>query len=201
MVFLLTTGCCIICIGRRRRRRALARHQEQTGYANYIAQAQAVNPNASPSMSSRGFGSGDVSAGGFYDSPQSQRPLFRNQAWGVPVSAVDDVSPASAMGEKVYFSPYSSQYSSPVSAQDQGPPANQWQWPMQAERKASAGGSSSAAGTSRVMERRPQDDQDADRIEMRNVPAQHEIAPVLQHPGNGRGVGLTEEDAKKGYAL
>lgn len=190
LVLLFTTGCCIVCIGRRRRRRALAKHQTETGYANWIAAKQAGNPDVPPSMST-----GNMSAGGFHDSPQSQRPLFQGQSWGAPMSAIDDASPASAMGEKVYFSPYSTHYNSPVSAHDQVQPATQWVWPLQAERerKGSVAGSSSGLGRNRSTEKRPLQS-DGDRIEMQNV------APVLQHPGHGREE-LTEDDARRGHAL
>lgn len=95
------------------------------------------------------------------------------------------------MGEKVYFSPYSSQYNSPVDANDQfqhiGPGRD---WPI--DRKGSVGGSSGVRSRSREK-REPL----GDRIEMQNV------APVLLHPGNGRGrpITLTEEDAKNGHAV
>lgn len=187
LVILGTIGFCIVWTGRRRRRKALAKHQQESGYATWLAEQQAVNRDPTPSMS----GAGNMSAGGFHDSPQSQRPLFPGPSWGV--FPKEDESPASAMGEKVYFSPYSSQYSSPVSAHDQIQVVGR-EWPT--DRKGSIGGPASALGRSRSTEKRWLEEE-GDRIEMQNVP------PVLLHPGNGRGAhaGLTEEDLMRGQAL
>jgi hypothetical protein len=139
-------------------------------------------------------------SGAFHDSPLSQRPL-----WGQG-SVRDDESPASAMGPgPAYFSPYSSQYSSPISALDQVALKGR-EWPAgPAERKGSLGGSGNAGGVHRSMsmEKRffPDDDSGADRIELQNV------TPVLSHPGNGRGgsptkpPALTEDDVRRGIAL
>ena len=185
LALVVTTGFCIVWNGRRRRRKALAKHQQESGYATWLAEQQAINRNPAPSLAMRG---GDVSAGGFHDSPQSQRPLFPGPSWGVYPR--DDESPASGVGEKTYFSPYSSQYSSPVSAHDQVQVVTR-EWPT--ERKGSIGAPSSGLTRSRSMDKRWQE-QDGDRIEMQNVP------PVLLHPGNGRNhhAGLTEENVMQG---
>jgi len=109
--------------------------------------------------------------------------------WGnTPV----EESPATGFGVKVYFSPYSSQYSSPVSANEQQQVVGR-EWPI--DRKGSLSGIA-GLGRSRSIEKRPHTP-DGDRIEMQNV------APVLLHPGNGRGnhYGLTEDDARRGQAL
>lgn len=183
LAILGVTGFCVVWNGRRRRRRVLARHQKQTGYADWLAQQEAE--------AARGNGGGMVdqtpvdtgSAGGFFDSPQSTRPLVR--AW-MPGQREEE-SPMSAVGEKAYFSPYSSNYSSPQSAGEQA--LNYW--PL--DRKGSIPGT----GRSRSVER----EEPGDRIEMQNVP------PVLHHPGHGRGKGapylpgLSEEDVKRGTAL
>jgi len=184
LLVLAIAGFCIVCTGRRRRRKQLAAHQRETGYADWIAEQQAGHPDVPPSMS--GGGGGGMSAGGFYDSPQSQRPLFQPHGWAAP----PDESPASAIGEKVYFSPYSSQYSSPISAHDQVQVVGR-EWPM--DRKGSVGGQS-GLGRSRSTEKRALEPH-GDKIEMQNV------APVLLHPGNGRNGGLTEDDARRGQAL
>ncbi|TAQ86779.1 hypothetical protein B7494_g4906 [Chlorociboria aeruginascens] len=189
----LTLGAKIGIAEKRRRRRILLQHQQETGYAdwrtshNFTPEGQhgkePVEEVRSPD--------GSISAGGFFDSPQSQRPL---QPWATPMAQGgrrEDESLASAMGEKVYFSPYSSHYSSPVSASEQISNAAR-EWPI--DRKGSLSGMlKSGAGA-----RRDPDPEDGDRIEMVNVP------PVLLHPGNGRGRGLTyssEEDVRLGKAL
>lgn len=186
LVFLGTTGFCIVWNGRRRRRKALAKHQQETGYATWLAEQQAIDRDPAPDMSKLG----NISAGGFHDSPQSQQPLFPGPTWGTP--AREDESPASVMGERVYLSPYSSQYSSPVSAHDQVQAVGR-EWPV--DQKGSIGGSSHGIGRSRSTEKREL--KDADRIELQNV------APVLLHPGNGRSGngGLGEDDMRRGLAL
>lgn len=98
----------------------------------------------------------------------------------------------SAVGEKAYFSPYSSNYSSPVSASDQAQAAAAREWPKEGK------GSFSGLGRSRGGDEA--DREEGDRIEMQNVP------PVLLHPGHGRGAapylpGLGEEDMRKGNAM
>lgn len=185
LLFLVITGFCIVCNGKRRRRRALAEHQKKTGYANWIAEQQASNPQQPPSM----FEANNAGPA-FHDSPASQRPLVRGHLWGQPSSAVQEESPASAFGEKAYFSPYSSQYSSPVSAYDQVQPVGR-EWPM--DRKGSIGGTIAGLGRSKSMEKRPIEEEEGDRIEMQDVPPIQNVtpmqnaAPVLLHPMNGRG--------------
>jgi len=143
-----------------------------------------------------------ASPGPFFDSPDSTRPLH---PW--PMGRRDEESPVSTAGEKAYFSPYSSNYTSPVSAVDQvqvigrewptdrkGSPAQtSREWPM--DRKGSFGDHRAANLRSRSREKKPENE--GDRIEMQNV------APVLLHPGHGRGgsLGLTEEDARRGNAV
>ena len=120
----------------------------------------------------------------FFDSPMSTRP-FAN-AWG---SMSNTDSPQSANREKAYFSPYVSQYSSPVSATDA---LNFQEWPRDTK----------SVGLGVHQE-------EGERIEMSNVgdPDRKDwrdvAAPTLTHPGNGRGAptGLTEDDARKGYAV
>jgi hypothetical protein len=118
----------------------------------------------------------------FFDSPQSQRPL--NRSWG------QALSPESPPAEKVYFSPYSSNYNSPVSAVEG--PSQAATWSM--DKKVPIG----------------EDQEPGERIEMVGVGEkgkqsiwQAPPAPVLQTPGHGRGgsLGLTEEDARRGHAL
>jgi hypothetical protein len=137
-------------------------------------------------------------SGPFFDSPQSQRP-FAN-AWGH-----EESSPASANVEKAYFSPYSSQYTSPVSANDRITHPQEWpgdhkktlspdgpshtsDWPVDNKRGLSALGVSEGEG---------------ENIEMKGIRTsearswRENVAPVLSHPGRGRSssFGLTEVDA------
>ncbi|KAH8598095.1 hypothetical protein B0O99DRAFT_506613 [Bisporella sp. PMI_857] len=191
VVFLITAGCCIIGFGRRRRRKALAQHQQRTGYSKWLVDQKRAE---SQPMDMSGAGeSGPM----FHDSPQSQRPLVQSHLWGQPSSAIEESSPASAFGEKAYFSPYSSQYSSPVSANDQVKVVGR-EWPT--DRKGSLGGVVAGLGRSRSTDKRvlQEEEEAGDRIEMQNVP------PVLLHPGNGRGrprPGLTAVDVQKGTAI
>lgn len=142
---------------------------------------------------------GSYSAGGFFDSPASTRPLVSQRAWPVPQQQQQqqqddrimyEESPLSAVGEKAYFSPYSSNYSSPVSATDALQANVMGNWPQ--DRKGSLG-AGSALGRNRSIDR-VERESEGDRIELRNV------APVLLHPGNGRGqpAGLYSDDARRG---
>jgi len=210
LVFLVITGFCIVCNGKRRRRRALAAHQKKTGYANWVAEQQAGNPQQPPSMFEKQAGNPqqppnmfetNYAGPAFHDSPASQRPLVRGHQWGQPGSAVQEESPASAFGEKAYFSPYSSQYSSPVSAHDQMHPLGR-EWPL--DRKGSIGGTIAGLGRSRSTEKRPIDEEGGDRIEMQNVAPMQNAAPVLLHPGNGRGrppPNFSAEDSRRGNVI
>ena len=197
VALLMISGFCIVWNGKRRRRQYLRKIQDQSGYSDW-RKSHAFTPEdgmrggpfvprATPPMGS--------SQGAFFDSPDSQRPL--NPPWVSP--RPEDESPASAFGEKAYFSPYTSQYSSPISATDCIPVA--MDWPI--DRKGSIGGGRASGrtmparngpgGGSRSRSREKKGDQ----FEMQNV------APVLMHPGHGRtgSAGLTEEDAKRGAAL
>jgi hypothetical protein len=204
-------GSCIIWRGKRRRRIQLEKHQQETGYAAFMAEQQGRSSvlSSQPRDMSEAGGSAVSGRGAFYDSPQSQRPLVSNVPWRA--GRRDDETPVSAVDEKAYFSPYSSQYGSPVSATDPIQVFGQ-QWPM--DRKVSPGGSSafgSFQGRSRSTEKR---EPKGDNFELQNV------APVcvLKHPGNGRqgslgsqgsqrsqrsqySVSLTEEDHRRGSAL
>lgn len=192
MFLLIVTGCCIVCQGKRRRRRFLKKHQQETRYSDWVTQQKAA---ATPPM---------PSPGAFFDSPASQRPLVSSTPWAT--GRREDESPASAIGEKVYFSPYSSQYSSPIDPNEQlqHQPIGQ-QWPT--DRKGSVGGSTGVvAGVfptrSRSREKTGLRESEGDRIEMQDVRPISNAAPVLlHHPGYGRGRPLTDEDAQNGYAL
>jgi hypothetical protein len=108
LVFLVTVaGFCVVWQGKRRRRRILAEKARASGY-EWQAKHGAIG------------NSPQEHSGPFFDSPLSQRP-FAN-AWGD-----HEASPVSANVEKAYFSPYSSQYTSPVSANDR--PMHPQEWP------------------------------------------------------------------------
>lgn len=102
MVILFIAGCCIIWRGKRKRRAFLR---------NYEAKQGRSKGWPSPIQTS---GMKEVS-----DTPLSQRPL---RAW--------DDSPMSQQSDQAfpgrYFSPYSSQYNSPVSASDAVLFGQQW---------------------------------------------------------------------------
>jgi hypothetical protein len=217
VVLLSIVGACIIWRGKHRRRSFLLRHQQQSGYADWVAQQQTRSTVQTPATATfpREFprdmseaNTGGVSAtssrestGAFFDSPLSQRPLVSNMAWGNPVHREDE-SPA----EKVYFSPYTSQYNSPVSATDQIQMLGQ-QWPL--DRKGSTGEMSRfGVNTGKVRNRSksPRREEQENHFELQNV------APVLHHPGHGRqgsnnsnhsahSLGLTEEDHRRGEAV
>jgi hypothetical protein len=195
VVLLSIAGFCIVWNGKRRRRQYLRKVQEQSGYNDWRK-----NNSFTPEDGLRGGpfaqrATPPMSSAAFFDSPDSQRPL--NPPWA---AKVEDESPVSAFGEKAYFSPYSSQYSSPISATDHLPVA--MEWPI--DRKGSLGGGRTSGrsmsgrnGSGRMQSRSRSREKKGDQFEMQDV------APVLLHPGHGRAgsVGLTEEDAKRGAAL
>lgn len=168
---LVLLGCCVVWRGKKKRRAVIAARQRQSGYASWVqqqvTQSRGASGHFSPSMRSP-----HLAQQQFFDSPQSAKPLFNDASWGRGVG--DEESPASAYpGQEKGFSPYSSQYSSPVSAHDHIHTAKHW--PM-----ANQGGIA-ALGKPTVRNRsRERKEFDGDRIEMQSV------APVLLHPGNGR---------------
>lgn len=74
LVTLFIAGFCIVCIGRRRRKRFLREKARQSGYEWDVARHGHVAMADSSA--------GERTPGGFFDSPQSQKP-FAN-AWGYP---------------------------------------------------------------------------------------------------------------------
>lgn len=177
---LLVAGFLIVCIGKRRRRaylRQMESSPENKGWAG-------VRPRGQPS-----------------ETPLSQRPL--RGGW--------DDSPMSATEKGPfpgrYFSPYSSQFSSPVSAAEQ----HDMPWPdMSGGREIGLALAESpgpdppepAKGKGRAW----------DGVEVyggEGVGGQGSgESVVLGHPGYGRASGspprrytLTEEDARNGYAI
>lgn len=182
---LVLAGFAVVCLGKRRRRRYLRQMDNPSEHKGWAGQVAA-----------RGHQSGET--------PLSQRPL--RGGW--------DDSPMSAATEKgnfpaKYFSPYSSQFNSPVSAVDA--PTMQ-QWPEFAPRERDIGLAlggesprpeppSPAKGKGRAW----------DGVEVYGGeagPSHHREPPVLGHPGYGRSseslprrYPLTEEDARHGNAI
>lgn len=176
---LAVAGFLVVCLGKRRRR-AYLRQMEN-----------------SPAMKKgwAGHARGPPS-----ETPLSQKPL--RGGW--------DDSPVSAATEKGafpgrYFSPYSSQFSSPVSAVDA--PAMQWPdlSPRDREIGVALGGESPRPGPPEPVKGKGRA---WDGVEVRGGEAGPSEPPVLGHPGYGRGSGspprrytLTEEDARNGDAI
>lgn len=108
LLILAIAGLCVVCIGRRRRRAYLRRHAAR---------------NASLGAEKSTMASAWPSVGGTdrFETPLSQKPL---RGW--------DDSPMSAATDRTYpgryFSPYSSQHNSPVSAGDEKK-ATAMMWP------------------------------------------------------------------------
>jgi len=103
VVLLMLAGCGIVCNGRRRRRSFLRSLQAEHGHKGW------PTPN-------------NGAGGDMFETPVSQKPL---RGW--------EDSPVSAVTENTfprYFSPYSSQFNSPVSAVE-GPSTMPWPttWP------------------------------------------------------------------------
>lgn len=186
VLLLATIGFCIVWNGKRRRRAYLKKHQARTGYSDWLAAQQTPNPNHQPMSSTD-------SQQNFFDSPQSTKPLVPGAAWG---GVRDDESPMTGIGEKVYFSPYSSQYNSPISAADQ-PNIIGRDWPI--DRKGSFNGNSLGGSAQRSRSR---DQKERIREDEEGIPMQN-VTPVLNHPGHGRqgSLGLTADDHKQGHAV
>lgn len=188
LLMMAILGFCIVWNGKRRRRRFLRRLEMQN--------AQQVWPT--PPAPNREM----------FETPMSQKPL---RGW--------DDSPMSAGTEKTlprYFSPYSSQYNSPVSALE----APSMQWPESSQRTPheigiALGGDESSGhwdghdpkGKERKVETYEMHEVESDHSGSGRMPREPE-PPVLHHPGNGRNggspprrYGLTEEDARNGFAL
>lgn len=103
---LIILGCGVVLVGRRRRRKYLHRVDTQMASREWPLQGPGLQLGTQV----------HVSAGGYDDTPLSQRPLH---GWDdSPVAAHDDGT------VPMQFSPYASQANSPVGAQDV--PAVQW---------------------------------------------------------------------------
>lgn len=136
VLILSAAGFAIVCLGRRRRRAYLKSVETRYGGGNHGGVLGGSGGWPSPPI-------GDASkAHEKYSTPTSSQPL---RGWDdTPVSA-------STMAEKNggffprYFSPYNSQYNSPVSAED-GPPYANWPTMASMTDTLAAGSSSSAMG-------------------------------------------------------
>ncbi|CZR59233.1 uncharacterized protein PAC_09125 [Phialocephala subalpina] len=225
VIFLAITGFCIVWNGKRRRRRILAEKARASGY-EWQAHHGSMH-HSSPREA--------VSQGPFFDSPQSQKPLFTTNAWGQiisddsPVSGHPGMSPDTQRGafEPAYFSPYSSTYTSPVSATDPPGAKKVDQWPKDKKVEPEDGGERiemGAVGGAGQEYPFPNDKKDPASFGISSMGRESWTAPqppILSHPGNGRGQGLpgqglpsrqnsqqsqshgglTEDDARKGHAL
>lgn len=215
MGLLIILGCCIVWNGKRRRKAYLRNLDTK------VAERGWPSPTAQREM---GQTQGESLFRGYDDTPLSQRPL---RGWDdTPVSQQPsrnwDDSPMTANSEKPfprYFSPYSSQYNSPVSAQE----GQAMQWPQAAlpqnhQIGVASGGEGSGEPWSAVS-----DDKGKARVEAyemhevdtsesgssRSHPRREQTdTPVLSHPGYGRGrnsppaqYALTEHDARHGHAI
>ncbi|KAI8273902.1 hypothetical protein K4K59_010626 [Colletotrichum sp. SAR11_240] len=203
VLILALTGFCIVWNGKRRRRAFLKKlEMKQKGPANGwpspLSPLNVAGLNGTP-LSQRPLRSWD-------DTPSTTRP---HRYW--------DESPLSPQGEKNfprYFSPYSSQYNSPVS----GTEAPNMQWPAH---EAQPQGQQQEIGIALGGTDDSQQDWDdshkgkgrSESYELREVDHQwdarqrHPSPPVLQHPAHPMYAehnpaayhGMTEDDLRRGY--
>lgn len=198
-LLLAVLGFCIVWNGKRRRKAFLRTLEAKHGHNGW--------PSPATNINTRTHGGGDMR-----ETPLSQRPL---RGW--------DDSPMTANTEQTfprYFSPYSSQYNSPISANDG--PSMPWP-PVAAQHNQSIGLAISPDGGNwdRSADHRDRaHNEGAESYEMHEVDsAGSEQAsrgkqrmqaqpPVLGHPGYGRSENspprtykLTEDDARTGAAF
>ncbi|OAA60435.1 hypothetical protein SPI_05559 [Niveomyces insectorum RCEF 264] len=197
VLLLSLAGCTIVCVGRRRRRAYLRRLATRGGGGG----TGKGYGHSHPGWPSPPVG---VNTHDLFDTPMSQRPL---RGW-------DDPSPVSAgtgtdRGESStsagagafprYFSPYSSQYNSPVSGDDahlpslRSKPSNGSLATTASDAYAPTAAAAAAASSSSSQSKRRQPAGEA--YELRAIDGDgYAVArtavrstPVLQHPGYGRG--------------
>jgi hypothetical protein len=201
IITLLTiTGCCIICIGKRRRRSILRQKQRRSGFAEWNNGIQPANTQSSslpfgrradpPAPKTIVVQEGDnVSPIQPYSDNSPQNQGDRKPPWAMN-SIIEVDSPVNVMpcGEKVYFSPYSSQYTSPVSASE-ALLINTQEWPGDNKSASATSGRKASWTWERDLKIGPENGDDGivrEQIELQNVVPQ----PVLlHHPGNGRVAG------------
>lgn len=153
ILLLILAGVAVVCRGRRRRKAFLKKLQTN------MPQMKS-NPGGWPSM-----------PGGIQhdstDTPLSQRPL---RTW--------DESPVTGNTEKTfprYFSPYSSQFNSPISSTD----VNHMPWPEPALGSPRSPREIGLAEMQYV-------DSAGGGVPANKQPVHHVQAPILSHPGYGR---------------
>jgi len=205
LVVLGIAGFCIVRRGRQRRRSLLLKHQQETGYSAWLSAQHNRGSvlSTQPRDMSEAGGSAVSGKGAFYDSPSSQRPLVSKIPWRA--GRREDDTPISADSEKMQqFSPYSSQYSSPVSATDQ---ISMFGQECPVDRKPNV--NSYAGGLSAFPKRRSRSTEKKGTLrgdfELQTVAPMHtpaptstsKVVPMLKHP-RGRGA---SEDYGKGSAL
>ncbi|KAF6819776.1 lpxtg-domain-containing protein [Colletotrichum sojae] len=203
LLILAVAGFCVVWNGKRRRRAFLKKlEMKQKGPASgWPTPLNTAGINGTP-LSQRPLRSWD-------DTPNSSRPT---QGW--------DESPLSPQGEKQfprYFSPYSSQYNSPVSGNE----AQNMQWPIGDASNAQPRQTQEigiALGGDDPTEQGWQESSTkgkgrSESYELREVDAdwdprqRHPSPPVLQHPAHTMYAehnpaawhGMTEEDLRRGY--
>lgn len=190
VLILMLLGACIVWNGRRRRRAFLrrieARNSKMGGWPSPQQQQQQMRSYPFPQAPSTG--------NEMHDTPLSQRPL--RGGWDdSPMTAGTDEK-----GFPRYFSPYSSQYNSPISAQDT--PAPQWQTPATQNIGVALGGDDERDRWT------PPSPPSPESYEMHHVesagsgsrhvqPQYPPQPPTLAHPGYGR----TSESPPRRYGL
>ncbi|KAK2594909.1 hypothetical protein QQS21_007357 [Conoideocrella luteorostrata] len=214
---LILLGCGIVCNGKRRRRAYLRNLDIKTAQRGWPSPNPQREMDQTPSVANQSFR-------GYDDTPLSQRPL---RGWDdTPVSQQQargwDDSPMSANSDQHfprYFSPYSSQYNSPVSAQA----AHAMQWPHAALTQNHQTGVASAGEASATHFSSGYEDKGKSKVEAyemhevdrsengsANSPTgvERNVTPVLGHPGYGRHehsppaqYTLTDYDARHGNAI
>lgn len=221
VVLLFLAGAFIIWNGRRRRRAFLRKIESRNSkMAGWASPQQTQQMKSFPFPQQAGATRPET-----HDTPLSQRPLVRAGWDDSPMTAGTEEKPFPR-----YFSPYSSQYNSPVSAHDT--PGPQWQQtPAPQNIGVALGGDDSSGRWS------PERDHTPESYEMHNVDStdhyrhhqqqqqiyeqqqqvhqqlqqqypQHPQPPTLAHPGYGRSsespprrYGLGEDDAAGGRAF
>ncbi|KHN95767.1 uncharacterized protein MAM_06379 [Metarhizium album ARSEF 1941] len=191
VALLVTAGCCIVWKGKRRRRAYLRTLDTR------VARGGWPSPNSQREM---GQAPGSQSLRGHDDTPLSQRPL-RGHGWDDAPSRGWDDSPVNANAEKPftrYFSPYSSQYNSPISARD----GLTMPWPRGAPPQdhhagAASGGEGSSgprgavsddkgtAGPEEAYEMHLVDSGESRSSKSQQRPMGRSEAPALNHAGDG----------------
>lgn len=217
VVLLFLAGACIIWNGRRRRRAFLRKIESRNSkMAGWPSPQQTQQMKSFPFPQNAGATRPET-----HDTPLSQRPLVRAGWDDSPMTAGTEEKPFPR-----YFSPYSSQYNSPVSAHDT--PGPQWQQMPAPQNIGVALGGDDSSG--RWSPPSPEGNDTPESYEMHQVDSashnhqqpqqqniqqhsqhqhpQHPQPPMLAHPGYGRSsespprrYGLNEHEATSGRAF